>query len=151
MRLKQHAVLAGLAIALVSLSACRTGYVKEPPPGQHHGKEDKRVFSIYLYVDPAHPDQCFIDWPVATLWKTANQTVNWVSDDGGEYTVDFTLGHNQSPFSQLTFHVLNNGVTPSGDLTQSGKYYDYGIRAGDATGKICKPSKDPDPGLYVKP
>jgi hypothetical protein len=109
------------------------------------------VFSIYLYVDPAHPDQCFIDWPVATLWKTANQTVNWVSDDGGEYTVDFTLGHNQSPFSQLTFHVLNNGVTPSGDLTQSGKYYDYGIRAGDATGKICKPSKDPDPGLYVKP
>jgi hypothetical protein len=149
MSLKQHAVLTGLAIAIVSISACRPATVKEPPPGQRHGKEDKRVFSIYVYIDPDHPDQCLADWPVATLWKTAHQTVNWVSDDGGEYTVDFTLGHNQSPFSQLTFHVQNNGVTPSRDLTQSGKYYDYGIRIGDANGRICKPSSDP--GLYVKP
>jgi hypothetical protein len=77
--------------------------------------------------------------------------VTWVSDDGGDYTVDFRLGANGSPFSQPTFYVPKNGEKPSGDLTQSGKYYDYGIRAGDATGKICKPSTDPDPGLYVKP
>jgi hypothetical protein len=150
MILKQHAVLAGLAIALVSLSACRSALVQEPP-GQHYGKRDQRVFWIYVYADPdpAHPGKCLVDWPAATLWKTAHQTVKWVSDDGGEYTVDFTLGHNQSPFSQPTFLVKSNGVTSSGDLTQSGKYYDYGIRAGD--GKICKPASDPDPGLYVKP
>ena len=155
MILKQHAVLAGLVIALVSLSACRSAQVQGPPapPGQGYGKRDQRVFWIYIYTDLSHPDQCFVDWPVATLRKNAHQTVKWLSDDGGEYTVDFNLGHNQSPFSQLTFHVKNNGETPSGDLTalaQSGKYYDYGIKAGDATGKICKPSTDPDPGLYVK-
>jgi hypothetical protein len=153
MILKQHAVLAGLAIALVSLSACRTAYVKDPPPGQHHGREDKREFRIYVYVDPAHTDQCFVDWPVATLWKTLNQTVTWVSDDGGDYTVDFNMGLvKQSPFSQPTFHVKSNGETPSGDLTKSGKYYDYGIRIGNESGTPCKRANDPgDPGLYVKP
>jgi hypothetical protein len=48
--------------------------------------------------------------------------------------------------------VKSNGETPSGDLTnltQIGTYYDYGIK--DAAGKTCKPAKDPDPGLYVKP
>ena len=152
MSLKQHAVLAGLVIALVSLSACRSALVQEVPPGQHYGKRDHRVFWIYIYTDvPSHPDQCFVDWPVATLWKNANQTVKWVSDDDREYTVDFGLGGNGSPFSQPTFHVLKHGVTPSGDLTnlpQIGTYYDYGIK--DAAGKICKPAKDPDPGLYVK-
>ena len=151
--MKQHAVLAGLAIALVSLSACRSAHVTEPPPGQRHGREDKREFRIYVYVDPAHTDKCFVDWPVATLWRSLNQTVTWVSDDGGDYTVDFTMGLvKQSPFSQTTFHVKSNGETPSGDLTnltQTGTYYDYGIK--DAAGKTCKPAKDPDPGLYVKP
>ena len=146
---KQRAVLAGLAVALVSISACRQAkLVREPGPGQHHGKEDKRVFSIYVYTDPNYPDQCLVDWPGATLWKSAHQTVKWLSDDGGEYTVDFTLGHNGSPFSQPTFHVPKNGVAPSGDIIQSGKYYDYGVRSGDANGKICKPASDP--GIYVK-
>jgi hypothetical protein len=148
MILKQHAVLAGLAIALVSLSACRSAHVTELPPGQHHGREDKREFRIYVYVDPAHTDQCFVDWPVATLWRSLNQTVTWVSDDGGDYTVDFRLGTNGSPFSQPTFYVPKNGEKPSGDLTQSGKYYDYGIKIGNESGKPCKPSGDP--GLYVK-
>ena len=149
MILKQHAVLAGLAIALVSLSACRSAQVKDPPPGQNHGREDKREFRIYLYVDPAHPDQCFVDWPVATLWKALNQTVTWVSDDGGDYTVDFGLGANGSPFSQPTFYVPKKGKKSSGDLTQSGKYYDYGIWIGNPGGKPCKQASDP--GLYVKP
>ncbi len=63
MILKQHAVLAGLAIALVSLSAGRSPHVTYPPPGQNHGREDKREFRIYIYVyvDPDHPDQCFVD------------------------------------------------------------------------------------------
>ena len=85
---------------------------------------------------------------MATLWKSEQQTVDWISDDDGEYTVDFGQGHNGSPFGTSTFHVLKDQDAPSGDLTQSGKYYDYAIRSGDANGKICKPPSDP--GLYVK-
>jgi hypothetical protein len=151
MSMKQKAILSGFAIAFLSISACQAPV--NPPPsklmaGQHHGKEDKRVFSISIYTDTDHPDQCLADWPAATLWKSSNQTVEWVSDDGGDYSVDFTLGHNGSPFSQSTFYVSKNGVAHSGNLTQSGKYYDYGIRAGDPNGKVCKPASDP--GLYVK-
>ena len=102
---------------------------------------------LYVYTDPDHPAECYVDWPVATLWKSKGQTVKWVSDDGREYHVDFTQGHNGSPFAQTTFHVPSNGVVPSGPLTQSGKYYDYAIR--DANGRICKPPSDP--GLNVKP
>lgn len=40
-------------------------------------------------------------------------------------------GHNGSPFAQTTFQVPSNGVVPSGPLVQSGKYYDYAIRAGE--------------------
>jgi hypothetical protein len=112
-----------------------------------------REFRIYIYADPAHTGQCLVDWPVATLWKSARQTVTWVSDDGGEYTVDFNMGLvRQSPFSKPTFNVPKNGEKPSGyltDLAQSDKYYDYGIK--DENGTPCKKaSTDPDPGLYVK-
>jgi hypothetical protein len=148
MSFKQKAVLVGLTIALVSISACRQRLSREGP-GQHHGQEQGRVFWIYVYTDSDHPDQCYVDWPVATLWKSKGQTVKWVSDDKREYTVDFTQGTNGSPFAQTKFDVPSNGVVPSGPLTQSGKYYDYAIRAGDANGKICKPPSDP--GLNVKP
>lgn len=145
---KQRPFLAVLALTVVAASGCRQIQVKETPPGRHHGREDKRVFAVYVYSDPDHSEQCLVDWPIATLWKSAHQTMKWVSDDGGQYTVDFAQGHNGSPFSAGTFVVPGGGEIPSGDLTQSGKYYDYAIRSGDASGKICKPPSDP--GLYVK-
>lgn len=39
-------------------------------------------------------------------------------------------GHNGSPFAQLHFRCLAMAV-PSEPLVQSGKYYDYAIRAGE--------------------
>jgi hypothetical protein len=142
---RQAAVCAVVSLSLLFAVACQRGALKGPPPGQHHGKESKRVFAVYIYTEG---NQCFADWPVATLWKTEQQTVDWISDDDGEYTVDFGQGHNGSPFAAPTFHVLKDKDAPSGDLTQSGKYYDYAIRSGDANGNICKPPSDP--GLYVK-
>jgi hypothetical protein len=143
---KRNAVHAAVFVTLLFAVACRQGALKEPPPGQHHGKDNNRVFSVYIYTpDQAHPDQCLADWPVATLWKDLHQTVDWVSDDGGEYTVDFS-GPNHSPFTGTKFHVRANDHKASGDLIQSGKYYEYAIE--NANGKVCK---DPsDPGLYVK-
>ena len=145
--MKRNAVHAVVFVTLLFAVACRQGALKEPPPGQHHGKDNNRVFSVYIYTpDQAHPDQCLADWPVATLWKDLHQTVDWVSDDGGEYTVDFTKGQNGSPFADKKFPVPANGHVPSKDLTQSGKYYEYAIE--NANGNVCK---DPsDPGLYVK-
>jgi hypothetical protein len=148
MTFKEKVILASLAFAIVSLPSCRQTRFT-PGPGQHHGQDEKRVFWVYLYTDPDHPDQCLADWPVATLWKGKHQTVTWVSDDHRDYFVDFTQGHNGSPFGQTTFLVPKNGARSSGDLIQSGKYYDYAIRAGtDANALICKPPSDP--GLYVK-
>ncbi len=149
MTLKKKTLLASLTLAVVvSLPACRQS-LSTPRPGQHVGQQDARVFSVYIYTDPAHTDQCLADWPVATLWQSKHQTMMWISDDDKDYFVDFTQGHNGSPFAQTTFSVPKNGVKPSGDLIQSGKYYDYAIRAGtDANAPICKPPSDP--GLYVK-
>ena len=148
MTFKKRILLASLMLGIVSVPACKQGF-STPGPGQHVGQQDKRVFSVYLYTDPGHPDQCLADWPVATLWLSKHQTVKWVSDDDKDYFVDFTQGHSGSPFAQTTFAVPKNGVKPSGDLVQSGKYYDYAIRAGtDANAPVCKPPSDP--GLYVK-
>lgn len=151
---KQKAVLAGLAIALVSISACRKKEEKlmaEPGPGQHHGQEDNRVFRVYIYADHDNPGKCYADWPVGTLWKSKHQRVLWVSDDDGEYTVDFTQGHHpapKSPFSNDTFTVPSKGVKPSGDLqVDASGYYDFAIRFGGTNGSICKETIDP--GYYV--
>lgn len=153
MTLKKKTLLGSLALAIVSLPACTRG-AAPAGPGQGVGQRDQRVFYVSIYTDPAHPDQCFADWPQATLWKDKHQTVQWISDDGKDYVVDFSLGKYGSPFADPspTFPVSANGVKASGDLSQSslkGTYYDYGIRAGtNAKAPICKPASDP--GLYVK-
>jgi hypothetical protein len=155
MSLKQKSVLTGLAIALSSISACRqANLVGTPGPGQHHGQEDKRVFRVYIYADPSKPGKCLADWPVGTLWQGKHQTVLWVSDDGGEYTVDFTQGHHSppplSPFPDATFNVSSNGVKPSGGLQPGASgYYDFAIRSGGINGANCKETSDP--GYYVRP
>jgi hypothetical protein len=105
-------------------------------------------------MDPtSQTRQCLADWPQATLWKSKNQTVTWFSDDGQQYTVDFTKGKKGSPFSESTFTVPKNGGKPSGDLQKSSDYYDYAIwvggGAGDPNSKVCK--QPDDPGIYVKP
>jgi hypothetical protein len=164
MTLKKKTLLASLALAIVSLSACTqkpappgpAPNVATPGPGQGFGRGDKRVFyvSIYTDPDPAHADKCYADWPVATLWKDKNQTVQWISDDDKDYIVDFSLGKHGSPFvdPNLTFQVKKNGVKDSGGLSPSsvsGQYYDYGIRPGtNPSANPCKPASDP--GLYVK-
>jgi len=155
MSLKQKAVLAGLTIALSSISGCRQANLI-PGQGQHHGQEDKRVFEVYIYADPGNAGKCLADWPVGTLWQGKHQTVLWISDDGGQYTVDFTQGHHapQSPFQNgSTFDVPGSGKKASGDLiggaSPASGYYDFAIRSGGINGSICK---DPsDPGYYVKP
>ncbi len=151
MTFKQRVVLAGLAIALIPLSAChhRAGLIG-PPPGHRFGQEQGRKFGVYIYTDPNNPSQCYADASAVTIWKSKNQTVQWISDDGKTYLVDFTLGQRGSPFSQTTFAVLANGVTPSGPAnSQSADYYDYGIRAGTTPNSpVCKNAADP--GVYVK-
>jgi hypothetical protein len=152
MTLKKKTLLASLTLAIVFLPAC-TRRAPPPGPGQGVGQQDQRVFSISLYTDPAHPDQCYADWPQATLWKDNHQTVKWISDDGKDYVVDFSLGKYGSPFADPSpkFPVPANGVKASGDLSQSslkGRYYDYGIWAGTNNKVPCKPASDP--GLYVK-
>lgn len=151
MRLQQKSVLAGLAIALASISACRQAQVSKTGPPPHHGQEKGRVFWVSVYTDPSHPSRCYVDWPAVTLWKSQGQTIKWVSDDGLAYTVDFGLGTHGSPFAQSTFSVPANGAVPSGALTQSGQYFDYGIK--DANGQVCARASDPfaDPGLSVNP
>jgi hypothetical protein len=153
---KQTAVVAGLAIALVCVSGCRQAKEAKlagpPGPGQHHGLEDGRVFRVYIYADPDNPGKCLADWPVGTLWRNKHQTVLWISDDGGQYTVDFTQGHHpapSTPFQDATFDVESNGVTPSKSLQPGASgYYDFAIRSGGGNGSICKDTSDP--GYYVK-
>jgi|SRR6516164_4907004 hypothetical protein len=149
MIIKQNTVLNGLIIALVVVSGCGHKALLEPGPGTNHGQEDKRSFRIYIYADPTQPGKCLVDVPQVILWKSKQHTATWVSDDGAAYTVDFTVGTNHhSPFSQDTFSVPANKEVASGDLTKGPGYYDYGIRA--ANNQVCKPSSDPDPGVYVK-
>jgi hypothetical protein len=147
MTFTQRTVLAGLALPLILLSACREAKLVGPPPGHLYGQEQGRKFGVYIYTDSG---QCYADSNAVTIWKSKNQTVQWISDDGKSYLVDFTLGQRGSPFGQTTFAVQTNGVTPSGHANpQSSDYYDYGIRAGTAPDSpICK--KASDPGVYVK-
>ena len=148
---KQAAVLAGLAIAVVSISACQKKQVifPWPGPGQNYGQSPGRDFRVYIYTDPQNPSSCLADWSVGTLWKSKQQTVTWISDDGNEYTVDFTKGQNGSPFSQSTFDIPGSHEKSSGSLnsTASG-YYDFMIHTGSVNGPACKDPKDP--GYYVK-
>ena len=149
---KQAAVLAGLAIAEVSISACQK---KEMilAGGQNYGRSPAHKFRVYIYSDGQYPNACFADLAVATLWKNQQQTVTWVSDDGYEYTVDFSAGQHGSPFSQTspTFDIPADKETKSGSLNVNASgYYDFLIRAGSASGPPCKKPTDPDPGYYVK-
>jgi hypothetical protein len=153
MSIKQSTVLNGLIIALVFVSGCggRPKGLADVGPGKKHGTENNRSFRIYIYTDPTDPQAgCLVDWPQATLWKSLshNQTATWVSDDGAAYTVDFSLGTHQSPFSTGVFPVPAGGEVHSGPLTGALGYYDYGIKG--ANNKTCKPATDPDPGVYVK-
>ena len=108
------------------------------------------MFGVYIYTDPANHRDCYADTNAVTIWKSKNQTVQWISDDGNAYLVDFTLGQRGSPFAQKTFAVRKNGATPSGPANpESSDYYDYAIRAGTAPDSpVCK--KAADPGVYVK-
>jgi hypothetical protein len=156
MNRRQTLVLVGLAIALLCISSCkskpRAGLGKGPGAGHHYGRQDPRLFEVYIYTDPNDPSKCLADWPVGTLWQGRHQTVEWFSDDGGDYTVDFNQGHHagsKSPFSEATFYVPSNGSISSKELVQAASgYYDFAIRFG-ANGNICK---DPsDPGYHIKP
>jgi hypothetical protein len=154
---RQISILAGLAMALLCISACKSkilpGVGKGPGPGHHFGRQDPRVFEVYIYADPTDPsNKCLADWPVGTLWQGRHQTVEWFSDDGGEYTVDFNQGHHpgsKSPFAGTTFDVPSNGSIASKLVPGASGYYDFAIRSGGANGNICK---DPsDPGYLIKP
>jgi hypothetical protein len=148
---RQTAVLAGLASTLVLISGCPKAKFmgRGPGAGHHYGQADPRVFEVYIYTDTSNPGKCLADWPVGTLWQGRHQTVEWFSDDGGKYTVDFTKGTHapRSPFQNDTFTAPSNGKQDSGDLTAGASgYYDFAIL--DASGNVCK---DPgDPGYYVK-
>jgi hypothetical protein len=162
MKKMQLAVLAALGIALVFTSGCHQGNVapqgpvrghgEGPGPNQHFGKSASREFQVYIYTpDPNNTGQCSIDWPVATLWKSANQTVTWFSDDNNQYTVDFTQpGSQGSPFSSTWFTVPKGGSVNSGSIQSNAGYYSFVVHAGDLKGQICKKATDPDPGYYVK-
>ena len=156
----QQAVLATLGVALVFTCGCQTKFTGQGPgAGQHYGKLKSRVFEVYIYTDPGNPGQCLLDWPVATVWKSDQQTVTWFSDDGNQYTVDFGLGSQAAPKNPFqanppgsnTFTVPGGGNKNSGALQSSASgYYGFGVHAGDANGPICKKATDPDPGYYVK-
>ena len=149
MTLNKKNLLASLALAVVCLPACTHKIAT-----QRLGLREDRVFKVRLYTDPANPKQCSADLSAVTLWKNKHHTVQWISDDGNAYFVDFSKpeAHYGSPFTDPTFLVPKNGVKASGDLSQSsvsGQYYDYAIHAGtDINAPVCK--KSDDPGLYVK-
>jgi hypothetical protein len=148
---RQSALLA-LGIAFVFMSACQKSFLTGPGPGHHYGQQDSRVFEVYIYADPNNPGKCLLDWPVGTLWLNKHQTVTWYSDDGSEYTIDFTQGTHaapKSPFQNGTFTVQSGGKKSSGALQPGASgYYDFAIHAGDANAPICKDTSDP--GYYVK-
>ena len=146
-------ILVGLLSTVLLLPACQQKLGKGPGGGHHYGQQDKRVFEVYIYADPSNPSQCLADWPVGTLWKTKGHTVTWFSDDGGQYTVDFSKGSHipdKSPFQSATFSVSSNGQQSSGAL-QAGAtgYYDFAIYSSSNPNTPCKDPKDP--GYYVKP
>lgn len=148
MNAMRKAVLAALGITMVFALGCRSQFVQQGPgPGHHYGQKDTRIFEVYIYTDPNKPSQCWLDWPVGTLWKSAHQTVTWFSDDGNQYIVDFTNGSHGSPFQSNTFTVPASGYTNSGALQPGANgYYDFAVL--NSQNSKCK---DPsDPGYYVK-
>src|SRR5579872_3685496 len=171
-------ILAGLAVSLLALPACehhdrhrRPGGGKGlaggcgglacgqgPGAGHKYGRMD-RTFEVYIYTVPLDSSKCDADVDIATLWKQKNghpkQTITWFSDDGKDYVVDFSKGHNGSPFALTSIPVPgappgNTGAS-SGDLNSgSSGYYDFAILAGkDHSAPVCK--QPSDPGYYVKP
>ena len=142
----RNAVLAALGIAMVFAFGCRRQSVQQGPgPGHGYGREDTRVFEVYIYTDPTDPSKCWLDWSVGTLWKP-HQTVTWFSDDGRQYTVNFN-GTNGSPFQSSTFPVAAGGFTNSGALQPNASgYYEFAVL--NAQNSQCKDPKDP--GYYVK-
>ena len=152
------AALGVFGIVLVFASGCTQkvtppspllGHGEGPGPNQHFGQMNLREFQVYIYTpDPNIPDQCLLDWPVATLWKSDNQTVTWFSDDNNQYVVDFTLGNHGSPFSSSQFTVPKGGSVSSGTIVGVSGYYGFGVRG--SNGHVCKKPTDPDPGYYVK-
>lgn len=154
------AALAVFGIVLAFATGCTRGGVtpqnpgqghgEGPGPNQHFGKMPSREFQVYIYTpDPRNPDQCLLDWPVAILWKSANQTVTWFSDDNNQYTVDFTVTSQGSPFSSPTFTVPMGGSVSSGNILPGASGY-YAFAVHGASGHVCKKPTDPDPGYYVK-
>jgi hypothetical protein len=149
MNRKKIAVLAGLAIALLCISSCKskpaTMFGKGPGAGHHYGQQDPRVFEVYIYADPQDSSKCLLDWPVGTIWQGRHQTVEWFSDDGGAYTVDF--GSN-SPFTDTKFNVPSNGKVSSKALKPGASgYYTFAVFSGGS--QPCKDASDP--GYHVKP
>src|SRR6516165_196486 len=119
------------------ITACHKNEAFLPGAGHHYGQKKAREFRVYIYSDGQYPNACFADLAVATLWKNQQQTVTWVSDDGYEYTVDFSAGQHGSPFSQTspTFDIPADKETKSGSLNVNASgYYDFLIRAGSASG-----------------
>jgi len=154
----QPAVLAALGVALVFACGCPTKLTElGPGAGKGYGQQKSRVFPVYIYTVP---NGCLLDWPVATLWRSDQQTVMWFSDDDNQYFIDFGLGSQAAPKNPFqdadppgsnTFNVPARGSRKSGALQPlASGYYGFGVHAGSANGPICKPATDPDPGYYVK-
>ena len=165
MNWKRGVVLAGLAVGLVFMGGCKGkggvpgGGTQGGGPGksgQGYGRQKPREFDVYIYVNPQDSSECLADWPKGTLWQGQLHTVKWFSDDGGDYTVDFTQGHHagqKSPFATDKFTVQGSnggsGQQVSGDLQPGARgYYDFVI-SGTLNGKPCKYAGDP--GYIVKP
>jgi len=151
MKLNDKLFLATVASLVILLSACGPSSRSTPPSGHghHYGQQQGREFLVYIYVDPSNTSQCYADFSQTTLWSAKGQTLRWISDDDGDYLIDFNPGQNGSPFGQSTFPVTKSNDAKSGNPTQSGKYYDYAIRKGTgANDPICK--QPSDPGVYVK-
>ena len=144
-------ILVTLGIALVFPVGCQNKAFQGAGGGHHYGTQPAREFDVSIYADPTSTTGgCLLDWPVATLWR--NQTVKWFSDDGLQYTIDFTKGQHGSPFQNgATFIVPAGGSISSGTLKSQqqapSQYYDFAVYMGNAS----TPCKDPsDPGYYVR-
>lgn len=179
MNFSEKLILAGLAVSLLLLPACerhrrrRTGggggggaelLGKGPGAGHHYGQQNPRDFEVYIYTDPDDPTKCHADIDVATLWTRTKkngtvirQTVTWFSDDGKDYTVDFSPDSHYpdkrgSPFqSPDQIYIPAGKSAHSQDLKpDSTGYYAFAIWAGqNLSGKPCKDASDP--GYRVSP
>jgi hypothetical protein len=164
--MKNKLLFVGLVSVFVLLSGCLSGwgprrYLAPPPPGGHYGKESGRVFPVLIYQDSPGSGHCLVDINVATLWAMPTpgqpgQSVLWISDDGGDYFVDFCVPTSPStpctpstPFASPGFWVPSNGSVPSGGIQGSPAYYPYQIHLGKTKDSpLCKTADDP--GFYVK-